>query len=243
MKVFLQDQNGVEVVRLVALPPAVFKPEPIKGPSRCRAGDVLHGAVQQVDVQLGGADCLGDAVEVLQRLRQPAMPIKDSAACRPNYRPVCAPPRSDCTTAWARRDVPLADRRPGRSAYPSAISTASRPSRILPAHMRCPRPDFIGTDQPTIPDTTAAAPTRAREAASAETAAENASTPTAKDTIAAPFVRGSDTATRDAGVAAKPGGGGPRYRATCSHCCCVREAHSCGVIDGTIIRTGLEVQR
>jgi hypothetical protein len=42
--------------------------------------DLVDTAVQPVDVQLGGPDRLGDGAQVFERLRQPVMPIKDSAA-------------------------------------------------------------------------------------------------------------------------------------------------------------------
>jgi hypothetical protein len=47
---------------------------------RLSGADLVDTAVQPVDVQLGGSHRLGDSVQVFERLRQPVMAIKDSAA-------------------------------------------------------------------------------------------------------------------------------------------------------------------
>ena len=59
------------------------------GSARLRWPDVLHGAVAPVDIQLGGPDRLGNGVQVLQRLRQPVMLVKDGAAMRAGPLSVC----------------------------------------------------------------------------------------------------------------------------------------------------------
>ena len=52
----------------------------VRGPSLLSGTELVHTAIQPMDDQLGGPDRLGDAMEMLQRLRQPGMPIKDSVA-------------------------------------------------------------------------------------------------------------------------------------------------------------------
>src|SRR5512133_3585350 len=57
--------------------------------------------------------------------------------------------------------------------------------------MRCPRPDFIDTEQPMMPDTTAAAPRARPGSRIGRNNVRNATTPRVRDTIAAAFMRGA----------------------------------------------------